>query len=255
MSASGSVDRGADVEHAIPTRIPGCRCSRLAADGRRLPRREGTPLGLETDGRKLRPNAVAVPDARRVPGSGHRSPRPFLGPRSRASGREQSSATVGARIACVSSYYRFLIRMSLSTSNPCDALERPRSVAAVPRGYSAEKVLAPAKPHPRYRQMAGDHEPPRRGGAHRSGALGRSTTDGGEVLEYARSLPRLWAEAGSSGRQALTQALFGRLDVLGYQHLEFELSADALDLGLDTALPHTIELDHEVGEFGRGERI
>jgi len=77
----------------------------------------------------------------------------------------------------------------------------------------------------------------------------------GEVLEYARSLPRLWAEAGSSGRQALTQALFGRLDVLGYQHLEFELSADALDLGLDTALPHTIELDHEVGEFGRGERI
>src|SRR4029079_2886248 len=23
----------------------------------------------------------------------------------------------------------------------------------------------------------------------------------------------------------------------------------------DTALPHTIELDHEVGEFGRGERI
>ena len=188
MSASGSVDRGADVEHAIPTRIPGCRCSRLAADGRRLPRREGAPLGLETNGRKLRPNAVAVPDARRVPGSGHRSPRPFLGPRSRASGREQSSATVGARIACVSSYYRFLIRMSLSTSNPCDALERPRSVAAVPRGYSAEEVLAPAKPHPRYRQMAGDHEPPRRGGAHRSGALGRSTTDGGGSAEV-RPLP------------------------------------------------------------------
>ena len=77
----------------------------------------------------------------------------------------------------------------------------------------------------------------------------------GEVLEYARSLPRLWAEAGSSGRQALTQALFGRLDVLGYQHLEFELSADAIDLGLDAALPHAIELEREVREFGRGERI
>ena len=56
------------------------------------------------------------------------------------SGREPSSATVGARIACLSSYYRFLIRMNLATSNPCDALERPRSVPAVPRGYSADEV-------------------------------------------------------------------------------------------------------------------
>ena len=45
-----------------------------------------------------------------------------------ASGREPASATVGARIACLSSYYRFLIRMGIATSNPCDALERPRSV-------------------------------------------------------------------------------------------------------------------------------
>src|SRR5712691_10291321 len=50
------------------------------------------------------------------------------------SGREPSSATVGARIACLSSYYRFLIRMSIATSNPCDALERPRSVQSVARG-------------------------------------------------------------------------------------------------------------------------
>src|SRR5205809_55150 len=42
------------------------------------------------------------------------------------SGREPSSATVGARIACLSSYFRFLIRMQLATANPCDALERPR---------------------------------------------------------------------------------------------------------------------------------
>jgi site-specific recombinase XerC len=43
------------------------------------------------------------------------------------SGREPSSATVGARIACLSSYYRFLIRMQAATSNPCDALERPKA--------------------------------------------------------------------------------------------------------------------------------
>src|SRR5882672_8017079 len=38
------------------------------------------------------------------------------------SGREPSSATVAARIACLSSYFRFLIRMELAKANPCDAL-------------------------------------------------------------------------------------------------------------------------------------
>lgn len=57
-----------------------------------------------------------------------------------ASGREPSSATVGARIACLSSYYRFLIRMNVAASNPCDALERPRTVQSVARGLSAEEV-------------------------------------------------------------------------------------------------------------------
>jgi integrase/recombinase XerC len=56
------------------------------------------------------------------------------------SGREPSSATVGARIACLSSYYRFLIRMNVAASNPCDALERPRTVQAVARGLSADEV-------------------------------------------------------------------------------------------------------------------
>ena len=57
-----------------------------------------------------------------------------------ASGREPSSATVGARIACLSSYYRFLIRMNLATANPCDALERPRTIQSVARGLSADEV-------------------------------------------------------------------------------------------------------------------
>ena len=57
-----------------------------------------------------------------------------------ASGREPSSATVGARIACLSSYYRFLIRMNVASANPCDALERPRTIQAVARGLSADEV-------------------------------------------------------------------------------------------------------------------
>src|ERR687897_1673749 len=66
-----------------------------------------------------------------------------------ASGREPSSATVGARIACLSSYYRFLIRMNVAASNPCDALERPRTTQAVARGLGAEEIrrLLAVVPH------------------------------------------------------------------------------------------------------------
>lgn len=57
-----------------------------------------------------------------------------------ASGRTSSATTVGARIACRSSFYRFCIRMRLMTANPCDALERPRTIPAPARGYSADEV-------------------------------------------------------------------------------------------------------------------
>jgi integrase/recombinase XerC len=56
------------------------------------------------------------------------------------SGRTPSATTVGARIACLSSFYRFLIRMGLVTANPCDALQRPRTSPAAARGFSAEDV-------------------------------------------------------------------------------------------------------------------
>jgi integrase/recombinase XerC len=56
------------------------------------------------------------------------------------SGRTPSATTVGARIACLSSYFRFLIRMGLVVSNPCDAVERPRASQSVARGYSADEV-------------------------------------------------------------------------------------------------------------------
>jgi site-specific recombinase XerD len=56
------------------------------------------------------------------------------------SGRPPSAVTIGARIACLSSFYRFAIRMGLLTSNPCDKVERPRQSPSPARGYSAEEV-------------------------------------------------------------------------------------------------------------------
>ena len=56
------------------------------------------------------------------------------------SGREPSSTTIGARLACLSSFYRFLIRMKVVTANPCDALERPKMTQSTPRGLSAEQI-------------------------------------------------------------------------------------------------------------------
>ncbi len=56
------------------------------------------------------------------------------------SGRAPSPATISARIACLSSFFRFLIRMGLVTSNPCDAVERPRAITAPARGLTADQI-------------------------------------------------------------------------------------------------------------------
>jgi site-specific recombinase XerD len=53
------------------------------------------------------------------------------------SGRKPSSITIGARIACISSFY---IRMGIVSSNPCDMLERPRTTPAPPRGLAADQI-------------------------------------------------------------------------------------------------------------------
>jgi hypothetical protein len=52
----------------------------------------------------------------------------------------------------------------------------------------------------------------------------------------------------------MVAAIFARLDVLGFQRLEYELTRDAIDLGLDAALPPILELESKIAEFGRGER-
>ena len=56
------------------------------------------------------------------------------------SGKQPSSVTIGARLACLSSFYRFLIRMKVVSSNPCDAIVRPRVIPGPPRGLSADDI-------------------------------------------------------------------------------------------------------------------
>jgi site-specific recombinase XerD len=68
-----------------------------------------------------------------------------------SSGKEPSPVTIGARMASISSFYRFLIRMEIVSSNPCDQLERPKVSPSPPRGLSAEEIkrllaVIPAKP-------------------------------------------------------------------------------------------------------------
>ncbi len=56
------------------------------------------------------------------------------------SGKEPAPITISARLACISSFYRFLIRMKLLSANPCDEIERPRASPTPPRGLSADDV-------------------------------------------------------------------------------------------------------------------
>ena len=56
------------------------------------------------------------------------------------SGCEPSPVTVGARLACISSFFKFLIRLDLLNSNPCDPVERPKPRPGAPSGLSAAQV-------------------------------------------------------------------------------------------------------------------
>ena len=76
----------------------------------------------------------------------------------------------------------------------------------------------------------------------------------GEVVSYLRSLRALWADAGTDGRQVLATALFARTEVLGFEQMIYELTPDAIELGLAAALPAVFELSCSIAEFGRGER-
>ena len=56
------------------------------------------------------------------------------------SGREPSPVTVGARLSCISSFFKFLIRLDLLKANPCDPVERPKPRPGAPSGLSAPQV-------------------------------------------------------------------------------------------------------------------
>ena len=56
------------------------------------------------------------------------------------SGREPSAVTVGARLSCISSFFKFLIRMDVVRANPCDPVERPKPRPGAPSGLSAPQM-------------------------------------------------------------------------------------------------------------------
>jgi len=56
------------------------------------------------------------------------------------SGKLPSAITIWARIACISSFFRFLIRNNMVQSNPCDKLQRPQTSFSTPRGLSGDQA-------------------------------------------------------------------------------------------------------------------
>ena len=57
------------------------------------------------------------------------------------SGREPSPVTVGARLSCISSFFKFLIQHSIYVkANPCDPVERPKPRPGAPSGLSASQM-------------------------------------------------------------------------------------------------------------------
>ena len=56
------------------------------------------------------------------------------------SGREPSPTTVSARLCCISSFFKFLIRMDVLSANPCDRVDRPKPRPSSPSGLSASQV-------------------------------------------------------------------------------------------------------------------
>ena len=42
---------------------------------------------------------------------------------------------------------------------------------------------------------------------------------------------------------------------MGFERMEYELTPDAIELGLDVALPAVFELSFTIAEFGRGEGL
>src|SRR5207249_4730694 len=75
---------------------------------------------------------------------------------------------------------------------------------------------AAAREDARRTGLASGHGASRRRRGACAGAGRQPASDPPEIVDYLRSVPSLWAEAGPAGRQALVEAIFARLDVLGF---------------------------------------
>lgn len=71
-----------------------------------------------------------------------------------------------------------------------------------------------------------------------------------EVVRYLQDLPRMWREAPAS-RASLAESLFDRVAALGSERLTFDLSAEAVALGIADGMPSSLVIS---GGYGRGER-
>jgi site-specific recombinase XerD len=67
------------------------------------------------------------------------------------SGKPPSHVTIAARIACLSNFFKFLQRMGLVSSNPCDLVERPSFTLPGP-GLLRRRGEATAGGRARHRQ-------------------------------------------------------------------------------------------------------
>jgi site-specific recombinase XerD len=57
-----------------------------------------------------------------------------------ASGKTPSAITTATRLSCLSSFFRFLIRMGVVSPHPCDRVDRPRIPPSRPSGITAEGI-------------------------------------------------------------------------------------------------------------------
>ena len=104
-------------------------------------RRGSKALQHQMDSRKLLPNALSIlPQPRQAAGPGDCDGDLWLRPRPGLSRKKPSSVTIGARIACLSSFYRSLICISLVSANPRGQLVRPRATPEPPRGLTATNI-------------------------------------------------------------------------------------------------------------------
>ncbi len=77
------------------------------------------------------------------------------------SGKEPAAITIGARLACLSSFYRFLIRMEIVAANPCDQIERAQALAQPAAGDQrrGDKEADRRRPRDAGRSAGPSHHP------------------------------------------------------------------------------------------------